>query len=421
MKKITLIVATLFVAMCANAQTLATFETGVSEPLSVDAGGWHIETLFSKQPSVYNNPDKTGINASDKCAGATNVADADWWGNFMSLKLADKVTITDQNRFLTFMAYRSIQPKKFRVAFNNNDDGNDLWTGRLDNDATWQKVTIDLGEKHMGKDLETILFILSCNWDDPRTGWGEASYFFDNFQLSSADAILDEDVAYTNPASPTSASIVELKRSFTAGWNTLCLPISLSQEQIAKIFGEGSKVAHFAGFDGANINFSTANQALNANEPVLIQPTKTDVSCFFVNDVTVSPVTLPSNTMKKTVNGETLSFIGNYAPIDDLNTMGSATESVYYVEGSNVYKLDAGSSIAQKGFRAYFKSTGATADKTAILVDGETTAIQNVETAGNVKANGQVYDLSGRQVAKNGSVESLPKGIYIVNGKKVLK
>jgi hypothetical protein len=418
MKKLTLIVATLFVTMFANAQTVATFEDGNTDALAVDMGGWHIATLFAQEPSVYNNPDKTGINTSDKCAGATNVADADWWGNFLSLKFANKVTITDQNRFLTFMAYRSIQPKNMRLGFNNND-GHELWLGKLDADATWQKITVDLGAEHMGQDLETLIFVLSCNWDEPKSGWGQGSYYFDNFVMSSADAILDEDVSFTNPESPTTAPIVELKRAFTKdSWNTLCLPISLSEVQIAKIFGDSTKVAHFTGFDGANITFSTARKSINANEPVLIMPANTDINCYFVNDVSISPVTLPSNTMSVTKDGETLSFVGNYSPIENLSTMCPVGGSVYYSEGTNVYKLDASSSIALKAFHAYFKGTGS--EKTAILVDGGATSIKDAETSENASVCGPVYDINGRLVSKNASAASLNKGLYIMNGKKIV-
>jgi hypothetical protein len=306
-----------------------------------------------------------------------------------------------------------------RLGFNNND-GHELWLGKLDKDATWQKIIIDLGAEHMGQDLETLIFILSCNWDEPKTGWGEASYYVDNFVMSSADVILDEDASYKNPESPTNVSIVELKRTFAKNWNTLCLPVSLTQEQIKKVFGDSTLVAHFSGFDGANIKFSAARQTINANEPVLIKPEKTDINCYFVSDVTVSPVTLPSNTMKITKGTETLSFVGNYDPIENLTSVGAAGEDVYYAEGTNAYKLDAGSTIAQKAFRAYFKSTNAATEKTTLVVDDIPTSIQAVNAQKNVETSGRVYDISGRLVSRNASVESLSKGLYIVNGKKVI-
>lgn len=188
MKKIPVIVILAFFAMCMKAQTMvATFEDGNNDQLTFDNGAWFDASLFSKAPGIYDNPDRNSLNTSAKCVGATNVANADWWGNFLVLKLASPIIITEQNRYLTFMAYRTIQPKEIRVGFNGNDEGSQIWFGKLGENSKWQSITIDLGASNMGKTLKTINFVLSCNWSEPRTGWGEASYYFDNFSFSSAN------------------------------------------------------------------------------------------------------------------------------------------------------------------------------------------------------------------------------------------
>ncbi|MCI6201324.1 MAG: leucine-rich repeat protein [Paraprevotella sp.] len=62
-----------------------------------------------------------------------------------------------------------------------------------------------------------------------------------------------------------------------------------------------------------------------------------------------------------------------------------------------------------------------------IVVDGEddnpTTGIFEVETGNNVDkcADNKVYDLNGRMVKTGNSLKDLPKGIYIMNGKKYVK
>lgn len=187
MKKLYLIAITVFLATNLKAQTtVATFEEGDADQMTLDTGAWYDATLFSGAPGIYDNPDKNSLNTSDKCIGATNVANADWWGNFLVLKLSTPVTITADNRYLTFMAYRSAQPKEMRIGFNGNDEGSQVWFGKLKADSKWQTITIDLGAKNMGKTMKTLNIVLSCNWSDPRTGWGEASYYFDNFAFSSA-------------------------------------------------------------------------------------------------------------------------------------------------------------------------------------------------------------------------------------------
>jgi hypothetical protein len=164
MRKIIFIVASLFVSASISAQTLATFEDGAGDILTVDAGSWHTASFFSHGTYQYW-PTLTllVLIRHAKCAGAVNVADAGWYGNFLALKLNSPITITNGNRILSFMAYRSIQTYDMRVGFNNND-GTALWQSKLDADATWQTLNLDLGLDHMGGSLSTIIFIISCNW-----------------------------------------------------------------------------------------------------------------------------------------------------------------------------------------------------------------------------------------------------------------
>ena len=66
-----------------------------------------------------------------------------------------------------------------------------------------------------------------------------------------------------------------------------------------------------------------------------------------------------------------------------------------------------------------------TASATARTLDGEdaeVTGIENLEVTPAVEGQFDVYDLGGRQVLQRvTSLEGLPAGVYIVNGKKMLK
>lgn len=66
-----------------------------------------------------------------------------------------------------------------------------------------------------------------------------------------------------------------------------------------------------------------------------------------------------------------------------------------------------------KPFRAYIKEQSASVKALSVIFDDEETAISNLTTS--LKGEEAIYDLSGRRVNK------AQKGIYIVNGKKVLK
>jgi O-glycosyl hydrolase len=77
------------------------------------------------------------------------------------------------------------------------------------------------------------------------------------YDLSDPAYVLDENETFTNPTSPTSEPVVRLKLTLGKAWNAVCLPFSLSSTQISETFGTGSSVAHYTGFDGTNLNFST--------------------------------------------------------------------------------------------------------------------------------------------------------------------
>ena len=182
------------VSLGTSAQTalLADFEDGTPGRLNINKD--YTGSLFSVKPRVMDNPSKSGINTSDKCVGATNVADADWWKNFLILDLKEPVTIDDAHRILTLSAYRSAQPKDMRIGFNDNDEANQLYLGTLSADATWERISIDMAQ-FVGKTLKSICIVLSCNWSDPRSGWGEATYCFDDISIGAGEALPNASVS----------------------------------------------------------------------------------------------------------------------------------------------------------------------------------------------------------------------------------
>ena len=72
----------------------------------------------------------------------------------------------------------------------------------------------------------------------------------------------------------------------------------------------------------------------------------------------------------------------------------------FLIIGSGVAGMSYALKVANAGSREY------------IAIDGGATAIKSIETE---KANGAVYNLAGQQV------KNAQKGVFIVNGKKVIK
>lgn len=188
MRRTLIFLAIAMMSIIVSAQTtlLADFEDGTTGKLKINKD--YQGSLFSVKPRVMENPSKTGLNTSEKCVGAVNVADADWWKNFLILDLETPVTVSDDNRILTMLVYRSIQPKDMRIGFNDHEEANQLFLGKVSSDAIWERVSIDMAD-FAGKTLKSICIILSCNWSDPRTGWGEATYCFDDISIGAGEAL----------------------------------------------------------------------------------------------------------------------------------------------------------------------------------------------------------------------------------------
>lgn len=192
------LIFTLFVLGCVlglRSQSLATFENVASDAIFVSDYGtsgdpfWYDDARFISggKPQVGANPNKSGINISEKCVFAVNVADADWWGNFMALGFKTPVVITSNNKYLHMKVYRSIQPKDFRICINDKDcsEAGRIYEGSLTNDATWENIVCDLSG-HIGETINSLNFLFSTNWNDPRSGWGTATYAFDDIVMSNS-------------------------------------------------------------------------------------------------------------------------------------------------------------------------------------------------------------------------------------------
>jgi O-glycosyl hydrolase len=169
----------------ADAQVvLANFEDNTSGDLIINHDSYNAN-LFTQAPGIYANPDMDGINTSEKCFGAVNVANAGWWRNYVELQLETPVTITSGNRMFSFLVYRSIQPKEMRLGINGYEEAEQVYFDKTIRDGAWDRVIIDLGTTHLNQTIESVWIIFSCNWYEPNSGWDEAAYYFDDFTLSS--------------------------------------------------------------------------------------------------------------------------------------------------------------------------------------------------------------------------------------------
>ena len=191
---------------------------------------------------------------------------------------------------------------------------------------------------------------------------------------------------------------VVLKYTAKAGWNTIALPFNVSD---LSIFGTGAKAYELKGYQEGALQFSPAT-TLEASKPyVLYVETPAEANgnySFEAADITATePATVGFNDAK---------FVATYAP------MAAGTMTGKYGVVPSTGKIQKGGANAtMKGFRAYFElPAGANA---RMIIDGEdVTAISSIIT--DAENGNAIYNLKGQRV------KAATKGVYIINGKKMI-
>ena len=198
-------------------------------------------------------------------------------------------------------------------------------------------------------------------------------------------------------------SDVSLTRTLEANiWNTFCVPFGFKVENSALA---GAKVKEFDKIDdGSTTMYMKDATYILPGRPYLVKPTTT------IENPTFSAVAIYNEDVTK-VGNDTYTLIGTYSPKT--------------ISEDNIYGVKANGAIAKgkkdttiKGLRAYFIINGNGSAAKINFGDDETTGIENIVTPTAI-SNQKVYNLNGQYVGND--LKAMPKGIYIVNGKKVIK
>lgn len=200
---------------------------------------------------------------------------------------------------------------------------------------------------------------------------------------------------------------VKLARTLTANvWNTICLPFDVTAEQIADVLKSAGNVKEFDREDASKqtIYFKDAT-IMVAGKPYLIKPTES------VKELVFKGVTITATSADASLGSDYGVFgtFGKYAMKTDGTELFLKTDGKFYVPAEGKETM--------KGFRAYFLVPTNTAAAALNLSFGDATGIDGV--AVDAEKNVKVYNVNGQYVGT--SLEALPKGLYIVGGKKVLK
>ena len=327
---------------------------------------------------------------------------------------------------------------------------------RLINDGTAafeQSVTVYVG------DGESLTFGVEV-----QEGSASSWTCFDSFALSycgkgELNLIISEDqesIDYLNQqVNREKNQTLRLKRNLNPGkWNSLVLPVTLNAGQVKTAFGT-TKLAKLNGANENRIYFELVNldddaaTAIEAGKLYIINPqnampTKqgpkhhsdadkvlTIEDYYTINQVTFSAELTESRKEDKlwegaTSDGGKMQMVGTYVALSKTDNGNPIPANSYVLSGGKwIYATNGVSKV--KGLRGWIETGIGNTSKSLIFnidgVDEEEVStgidglfVDGAETNTSISKTG-VYSLSGQKISDN---INLPKGIYIVNGRKMI-
>lgn len=251
--------------------------------------------------------------------------------------------------------------------------------------------------------------------------------------------VLDEDKTLAVTKSYTGAKML-LHRTFTKnadndkkGWNSIILPVDMTAAQVKEAFGEGVQMAEFDRLENNWIKFSTVNVAadgvvLHKNTPYIIYPTKEPLGnySYTIDGVTeilnghvyvANGINYDDQTSELThaVDGGGMTYTGSYS-----NPTTVSKDSYMFSKGDLIHTKK---SHDVKAYRCWLKDDMHTGRMLMFSINGNgidgTTGIHVIEE-NKQNTNTGIYNLGGVRMNTN-NVDKLPKGVYVVNNKVVVK
>lgn len=203
--------------------------------------------------------------------------------------------------------------------------------------------------------------------------------------------------------------------------STICLPVALSQDEVKSIFGTDTKFYDLKSVDVKKYTIDATQvteDGMKADHPYIIYlPDTYDFGS--VTGTFIIPATSTDAPHVALSSGYT--FYGNYEQDSIFYNNKEKCYNFGSAEGGRFYRVKV-AGVVSKPFRAYIKADDPSSSLAKMfvlnIVDDTTTGIGKVEEASD-NADGPVYTLTGVRVAEKFS-STLPPGIYIQNGRKVI-
>ena len=271
---------------------------------------------------------------------------------------------------------------------------------------------------------------------------------FEDYDLTVKNVTLNDGENYPTPAPTAKNANVTLNRKFYKNrWNAICLPYSINRRQIEEVFGDGTMVVLMKNIDTSTkkvMFIEHANQDIIAGYPYLIFPTdKADTNKdvhSVIESITTRATFGEADSPLFGVGTDGKTYLAEPMQSDALVFKGTFTNNTPLTEGSYVVTNNGVLSripkdgMKIKPYRSYIYFNRVNDNAKAISLqsmnvngfendEDHTTGIENLLfESGILTHSADVYSIDGQLVrSKALNFNGLPKGVYIVNGKKYVK
>ena len=192
-------------------------------------------------------------------------------------------------------------------------------------------------------------------------------------------------------------------------WNPVCFPFDISEQEINKMWGYATMIIRLKSAENDVLNFEYQFD-IKAGVPYLMKPERTVTTPNW--EINGDNIVVAPQPITDEYNG--YQFIGNYTSHTwNINRDDNRVEYYYGVGSGKIIKAKA-NTAALKGLRAYFVlPSGANA---RISIGEEVMGIEEKELLEDIMAPVHIYNMQGQYLGSK--PESLPHGLYIINGKK---
>lgn len=247
--------------------------------------------------------------------------------------------------------------------------------------------------------------------------------------------VLDEDETLDDERQNLTKATMVFHRTFTTGkWNSLILPVDMTADQVKAAFGAEAKIARFDRLEDKWIYFDTQdenNLHIEKNVPYIIKPTKepTAVNRTYnvggentkhINGLVYTVTGIAYDDQTATLKHEDTEYTNGMTHYGSYEnpTVVPADSYILHRSGKMVHTAVEHKNI--KSYRTWLRETTPSGETLQMRVeqnDGPSTGIKVIEeTAKNVNA---VYNVNGMRM-NSSNTDNLPKGVYIINNKKVV-